>query len=83
MFNSQVGAGFSEYINTKRISLSKELLITTDKPVQDISLEVGITNYNYFLRLFKSTMGLTPTAYRTTAPISEIADEDNTMISDD
>lgn len=83
MFNSQVGAGFSEYINTKRINLSKELLITTDKPVQDISLEVGITNYNYFLRLFKSTMGLTPTAYRATAPISEIADEDNTMISDD
>lgn len=82
MFNSQVGVGFSEYINTKRINLSKELLIITDKPVQDISLEVGITNYNYFLRLFKLTMGLTPTAYRTTVQISEISDEDNTLIYD-
>lgn len=68
MFNSQVGVGFSEYINTKRINLSKELLITTTRPVQEISLQVGISNYNYFLRLFKSTTGVTPTAYRTAGP---------------
>lgn len=64
MFNSQVGTGFSEYVNAKRIVLAQDLLITTGISVRDISIRVGLPNYNYFLRLFKATVGKTPTEYR-------------------
>ena len=64
MFNNQIGIGFSEYLNSKRIEYAKELLSTTDTPVKKIAMMVGIPNDNYFSKTFKKYTGLSPISYR-------------------
>lgn len=64
MFKNQVGVGFTEYVNAKRLELAKELLLITSYSVREISLMVGFPNDNYFSRLFKATVGISATAFR-------------------
>ena len=71
MFKTQMGIGFTEYINAKRIELAKDLLRETNETTKDIAIQVGLPNYNYFLRLFKTITGQTPSAYRTAAQMSK------------
>jgi len=65
MFRNQVGIGFTDYVNGKRIEYSKELLLTTEAAVKDISLKVGYVNVNYFCKIFKNTVGVSPGDFRT------------------
>lgn len=58
------GKTFTEYINDRRIRRSLELLKDSDKHVADICFEVGFNEVTHFNRMFKRTMGLTPTAFR-------------------
>lgn len=64
MFKKQVGVGFTEYINAKRLEYAKELLLTTEYTVREISLMAGFSNDNYFSRIFKATVGISATAFR-------------------
>ncbi len=52
------------YISVLRINEAKNLLTTTDLPVQQIASQVGIKDYNYFTKFFKSQAGITPLKYR-------------------
>ena len=67
VFNNQIGIGFSEYLNSKRIEYAKELLRTTDIPVKKVAVMVGIPNDNYFSKIFKKYTGSSPVAYRENA----------------
>ena len=67
LFKNQIGVGFSEYVNEKRIERAKDLLLTTSASTREIAEQVGLPNYNYFLRLFKSTVGVSPTVFRQNA----------------
>ncbi|MDF2657656.1 MAG: hypothetical protein K0Q94_447 [Paenibacillus sp.] len=58
------GKTFTEYINDRRINKSLEMLKNSDKNVADICFEVGFNEVTHFNRMFKKTMGLTPTAFR-------------------
>ena len=64
LFKNHVGVGFSEYVTAKRLEAARELLLTTDESVSQIAAEVGIPNANYFSRLFKANVGLTPIKFR-------------------
>lgn len=64
MFKKQVGVGFAEYINSMRIEYAKELLLTTNFPVRDISAMAGFSSDAYFCRIFKVTVGVTPATFR-------------------
>ena len=64
MFKNQIGVGFIEYVNAKRMEYAKELLLTTSYSVRDISVMVGFASDNYFSRIFKATVGVSPTAFR-------------------
>lgn len=64
MFKSQVGVGFTEYVNSKRLEYAKELLLTTTYSVHEIAFMVGFENDNYFSRLFKTNVGISPTTFR-------------------
>ena len=64
MFNNQIGIGFSEYLNSKRIEYAKKLLCSTGIPVKKIAVMVGIPNDNYFSKIFKRYEGCSPLAYR-------------------
>ena len=64
MFKKQVGVGFTEYINSKRIEYSKELLLTTTFSVRDVSAMAGFSSDAYFCRVFKAAVGVPPATFR-------------------
>lgn len=64
MFKKHMGIGFTEYVNSKRIEVAKEILLTTSETVKEVSLMVGFLNHNYFSRLFKTTVGISASDFR-------------------
>ena len=57
---------FSDYLWELRVNKAKELLLTTDISVDQISMEVGYLNPDSFRRKFKTEIGMTPIQYRKT-----------------
>lgn len=53
-----------EYLTAYRIERAVELLQQTDIPVREIAVRVGYTDANYFTKVFKRHLGVTPTEYR-------------------
>lgn len=64
LFKEATGITITEYIATRRIHQSVQLLTTTKKPISLIAEEIGLSNTSYFCKLFKSQMGITPHQYR-------------------
>ena len=58
------GHTFSSYITSARMAEATFLAINTDKTVMQISEEVGIHSPEYFCRLYKKQVGLSPLAHR-------------------
>lgn len=56
--NQYISGGIASYVKTKRLLKAKELLETTDITVKDVSLKVGFSDYNYFLKAFKKHFGI-------------------------
>ncbi|MDQ8737013.1 bifunctional transcriptional activator/DNA repair enzyme AdaA [Paenibacillus sp. LHD-38] len=52
------------YIQQQRIEKAKELLLSSDHPVSDIGVQVGLANTPYFITLFKKLTGHTPASFR-------------------
>jgi YesN/AraC family two-component response regulator len=53
----------AEYVKKARLSRACELL-STSLPITKIAQEIGICDYNYFSKIFKSSFALSPRAYR-------------------
>lgn len=60
LFKKEMNQTVTDYINNIRLNMAKELIITNEMPLSDISAFVGFENYNYFSRLFKRKFGTTP-----------------------
>ena len=58
------GKSFTEYVNDLKIEKAKELLVTTNFSVSEISSKLGFEDSNYFSRLFKKKTGENTTSYR-------------------
>jgi len=56
--------GIAAFIREKRLNAAKELLKKTDKPACIIAEEVGFSDVNYFLRVFKKKVGESAASYR-------------------
>lgn len=54
----------TEYINEVRLRYAKELLAESNYPIKQIALWCGYESINYFGKLFKKSMGMTPKEYR-------------------
>lgn len=52
------------YIQQVRLAAAKKLLITSDLPIQQIGVQVGMPNAAHFATLFQKRIGLTPTEFR-------------------
>ncbi len=52
------------YINEQRVYSARHLIITTNLPLSEIAASVGVPDYNYFIKIFKSYDGHTPMHYR-------------------
>lgn len=64
LFKEQTGGNFIEYLTRVRIEHSKELIRSTNKSVKEICFEVGYNDPNYFSRLFRKVVGISPTEYQ-------------------
>ncbi|WP_339834673.1 helix-turn-helix domain-containing protein [Paenibacillus sp. FSL R7-0272] len=64
LFKDEIGEKFVDLLISHRIEKAKQLMQQTDKAIQEISEEVGYTNYNSFNRAFKNVVGMAPSDYR-------------------
>ena len=64
LFRQQTGVTITDYVTEKRLSHAATLLSYTQKPIKSIARQVGIPDVQYFSRLFKRRMNMTPTQYR-------------------
>ncbi len=64
LFKEETGRNFVEYVTELRITKAKELLKQEDRSMKEICASVGYGDPNYFSRIFKKHVGVTPTEYR-------------------
>ncbi len=67
MFKLYTGLPPAKYQLDLKIIRSKELLLSTDKIIKEISYELGFESIYYFSRLFKNKIGVSPSSFRTSA----------------
>lgn len=60
-----------QMIRKRRIAAAKKYLENTEYTITEIADMVGISDYNYFTKVFKSMEGLTPRHYRKLAKTSK------------
>ncbi|MGM9803276.1 MAG: helix-turn-helix domain-containing protein [Muribaculaceae bacterium] len=58
------GEGTNALITSIRIERAQRLLKSSNKPVSEVATECGFEDSSYFVRVFKNTLGMTPTQYR-------------------
>ncbi len=58
------GMGIAQYVAFQRIEKAKELLADEDMSVAKIANLVGVNDYNYFCKLFRKSVGVSPGTYR-------------------
>ena len=64
MFKDSIGKTPVEYINGIRVNRSMKMLLSSDDSVSAIAEKIGFCNANYFNKIFKQYMGISPLAYR-------------------
>ena len=64
LFKEETGANFIDYLTMARIERAKGFLRDKARSVKEISAAAGYADANYFSKLFKKVVGLTPTEYR-------------------
>jgi len=63
-FRRQIGVSPIEYLIQYRIRRAKEMLLTNQHSVREISHAVGYSDVYYFSRLFKQHAGVSPSRFR-------------------
>ena len=61
----ETGKSVNDYINKIRIEKMKDLLLTTDEPINQIAKEVGYHNMQSVTRYFRKFEGITPKEFKT------------------
>ncbi len=64
LFKKIMNLSPTEYITKLRISSARELLVGTDLSIGKISRLVGYADPHFFSRIFKATLGISPSDYR-------------------
>ncbi len=64
LFKQNFGMNFITYLNEYRMDKAKALLADPMINIKDISSKAGYRDANYFTRVFKRMVGMTPSEYR-------------------
>jgi AraC-like DNA-binding protein len=67
-FRREFGESPHRYLLVRRLERAAALLRTTDRPVSDICLTVGLRSVGSFTTSFGRMFGMTPTQYRAAHP---------------
>jgi two-component system, response regulator YesN len=66
MFKEKLGINYIDFLTECRIEKAKKLMADPDKSLKEITFEVGYHEPNYFSKVFKKMVALSPTEYRNT-----------------
>lgn len=66
LFKAAFQCSFPEYLTSYRMKRAAVLLRGTDIPIRSVGQMVGYPDSNYFSKVFKRTLGSTPSAFRQT-----------------
>lgn len=64
LFKKETSESFVDYLTHFRMEQAKKLLHTSDASIAEIGCLVGISNSQYFSKLFTKIVGLKPSVYR-------------------
>ena len=64
IFKKETGTSLTSYVNQKRVRNAIYLLNTSSLPVQNIAEACGFNDLNYFSRIFRQQVGMSPSNYR-------------------
>ncbi|MEP4545381.1 MAG: arabinose operon transcriptional regulator AraC [Saccharospirillum sp.] len=64
LFRKQLGIPIRQWIEDQRISLARQLLLTTDLAVSQVAQYLGYQDALYFSRVFRKNLGLSPREFR-------------------
>ena len=64
LFKEVTGTSAIQYLNDLRISKAAMYLNTTNLSVSDIALKIGFSDAAYFSRIYKKSLGISPSDYR-------------------
>ena len=64
LFAEVIGTSFNKYLTQQRINKAKELMINPTLRIKEIADMVGYENVRYFIKVFKSATGLSPSTYK-------------------
>ena len=64
LFRQGFNKSFTTYLTEYRIDKAKELLVDIKVNVKEVSEKVGYIDSNYFAKVFKRVVGVTPSEYR-------------------
>lgn len=64
LFRKETGQTLTDYVNSKRMEHAAQLLRTTALQVQTVAQYCGIPDVNYFSKVFKRYVGLSPKEFR-------------------
>ncbi|MET3730108.1 two-component system response regulator YesN [Fictibacillus halophilus] len=66
MFKEKLGINYIDFLTECRIEKAKKLMADPEKSLKEITYEVGYHEPNYFSKVFKKMVTLSPTEYRRT-----------------
>jgi len=76
LFKQKTGYTFTNYLSVIRINKAKELLLNTECRINEVAVIVGYDDWNYFSRVFKKIVGISPLQYKEAYPaVSETNDK--------
>ncbi|MDC3418405.1 response regulator [Aquibacillus salsiterrae] len=64
LFKDTFHVTFIDYLTSTRLEKAKELLLDQQLPLKEIALNIGYKDPNYFSRVFKKEIGISPSEYR-------------------
>lgn len=64
IFKNETGQTLNQYITEYRVEYAKKLLKDPRYKITDISLKVGYSDGNYFGKIFKKSVGMSPSEFR-------------------
>src|SRR4029077_12015819 len=64
LFKKATGLNFTDYVSRVRIEKAKNLLLNPNLRISEIAYEVGFQSLTHFNRVFKRSVGESPTEYR-------------------
>ncbi|MGF7031601.1 two-component system response regulator YesN [Paenibacillus mucilaginosus] len=66
IYKLETGENLSDYVTRLKVEQAARQLKFTTKKIYEIAMELGYQNANYFIKIFKKHVGLTPQEYRNT-----------------